>query len=939
MNRYLGQRTQLGRLSGHHPYPPLCRLSLAVMVAICGLPSDDAMAEGCDRRTTVLGGRNDTACILDDGEQLQVGQGAELSVPGNSAVTLGPGANARQILNNGLIAGRGGLVLTDASLSGKVSNGKTGVIEGSEAVVHIVNSTVGSFANAGRLSLAGGPEVNLPAVLIENSTVNGDINNTGTLEVVDEATYPALSISRSRIKGDIKHSGSIDGYYYGLSIEQTTVDGSFRNSGSISAGAAVRIYSSSFAGDFVNNAEIGSTFALINVRIGGNFINTGDIDGGDFAGIRDSHIAGDVINTGTFEAGSSAYIRADIGGRLVNTGVLSGGAYSFGISGEIRGGIYNSGVIVGGWDFSSALSIGAHTPILVNTGTISSSSEALRIGEGAQIGTLINSGTISVYDEYGFGASLLISEGAQVGSVQIVGDRARFDGRVQAPTVPFFVNPKATYRLLPNDVFEVRSLTNQGTLILAAPTNADAAVPAIIGDYNQAAEGVLRAEVVDTTHYGQLTVSGTATLPTQARIDIDLSQATQPLAPAQLQNVVSAGTLVSDGTFKVTSNSALFNFGAVKDGNTVDLTLAAKSSSGVSDAASATGLQHAAGAAAVVDRQLALGTASTLTPYFVGASSQAEVAATLAQSVPLDNSALRTSQAALSAIGQAVQGRMSLAGPGGSSAGLWQQSFSYSGSRAEESGATGGNVIGVDTALSSTHRVGLGFAYANGNASSVSGSQQRDRFDLWQFLGYSSHRLDTNTEWMLYGGAGNRRMEAERTLRTGAGAGTAHARYDSLVATLGSSLAQTYRLSDTTHWMPSVRLDFNHVHEGSYRERGASGLQPLLLDVAARDTEQLIAGFDTRLEHQLAPGTQLRANLGIGYDLLNADGSRRAAFEGASDQPFTVTPERASPWLMRGGVGVTSTFRNGSELSLDWDTQSRSDYTDQTATVSMKVPF
>ncbi|MGH2024290.1 hypothetical protein, partial [Acinetobacter baumannii] len=94
---------------------------------------------------------------------------------------------------------------------------------------------------------------------------------------------------------------------------------------------------------------------------------------------------------------------------------------------------------------------------------------------------------------------------------------------------PFFVNPKATYRLLPNDVFEVRSLTNQGTLILAAPTNADAAVPAIIGDYNQAAEGVLRAEVVDTTHYGQLTVSGTATLPTQARIDIDLSQATQPL--------------------------------------------------------------------------------------------------------------------------------------------------------------------------------------------------------------------------------------------------------------------------------------------------------------------------------------------------------------------------------------------------------------------------
>ena len=585
---YPGQHWQSAKFRHlSHPLPPLCRLSLAVVLATAGLPAENARAEACERRTTVLDGVSHMVCVLDGGEQLQVTSKGNLSVSGGAAVSLGEGAMARQILNSGMISGGVGVSVVNARMSGTLFNTALGELKGRQSAVTVSNSTLGAFANAGTLSTAGTLEDNTSAVAIINSTVNHDFNNSGTVTVDQDTGYTGIFLTGDLIKGDFKNSGTIDGRYYGLIIEKTKVEGAFNNSGIITAGSALLVSASAFGGDFINSGLIDSTFSLRDVSIAGNFINTGGISGLDSAYIQDSHIAGDAINTGVFAASSGAGILANIDGSLINTGLMWGGAYSVDISGDIKGGIYNSGTMAGGLDFSSGVYLDAHTPTLVNTGEIWGFSGGLVVGGRAHIGTLINSGTIS-----GSESSLAVSGNAFLGSVHIVGAHARFEGPVDAPTVPFYVDKGAIYRLLAEDAMTIKSLSNHGTLVLGAPEDERPGPSTITGDFKQIAGGVLRTEVTDTTHYGQLVISGTATLPARARIEVELTQATLPLEASRLQDVLSAGRLVSDGTFTVSSNSTLFDFAAVKDGNTLDLTLATKTANGVQGAAQAQGMDR-----------------------------------------------------------------------------------------------------------------------------------------------------------------------------------------------------------------------------------------------------------------------------------------------------------------------------------------------------------
>lgn len=944
---------------------------------------------------------SDSALVIDQADvRAQIRNLGTLRTTGSGSYAVSTDGATLDAFNNGGIiealgSAEGGVSMRDTLVRGELRNsGRIGGSASSEGLVFQGGEVRGAVLNSGRL------EGSSTAFEISDASILGDVRSSGLITSGAEGAV----ISDSHVFGRFVNSGRITSGMNALRIEHAVIDGGFVNTGTVSSSAGIDI-SDSVLGSFINTGELtaqdGDTH-LTQTLVKGDFINrgtiatgrtganglsisggsiegglfnTGTLDGGSFASglfmnegavivgdlrntgvaqgrtgmeFRNAHVLGSLVNSGSvlgavdnFEDNGTGLlaVNSDIGGNLVNSGVISG--FDAGVrltNVKVAGDIVNSGYIVGseggGLDLETT-----SAQRLVIRGSVTGQDTALSIEEGSHVKEL------AVYGElFGFETAVTVDDDSTLDTLTIGGTETVLHGQVEAPNTRAYITSNALFRLTSRDPFSIKSLLNRGTLSLVAPETGLRAAR-VIGDYTQASGAVLQTEVSNAQSYGQLTVSGTATLGSNARIDVKLLNSGTAFNVDRLADVLSAGNLVSDGTFKVTSNSALFNFNAAKDGNTLDLTLAAKGANGVAEAASAAGLKQAAGAAAVVDRQLNLGAASTLTPYFVGASSQAEVAATLAQSVPVDNSALRTSQAALSAIGQVVQSRMSLGRADSTNAGLWQQPFNYSGNRTNASGAAGGSVIGVDTALSSTHRVGLAFAYADGSAgnggsaNSLAVSQQRDQLDLWQFLGYSSHRLDANTEWMLYGGAGNSHVNAERTLSTSVGSGTAHARYDSLVATVGSSLAQTYSLSDSTQLVPSVRLDFNHVYEGSYQERGANGLQPLLLDVAARDTEQLIAGFDARLEQRLAPRTQLRVNLGVGYDLLNADGDRQAAFAGAADQWFTVSGERASPWLTRAGVGVASTFRNGSEMSLSWDAQSRSDYTDQAATLSAKMPF
>jgi len=58
-------------------------------------------------------------------------------------------------------------------------------------------------------------------------------------------------------------------------------------------------------------------------------------------------------------------------------------------------------------------------------------------------------------------------------------------------------------------------------------------------------------------------------------IDVNVANPNFAFTVTGMADIISAGTLTSDGTFAVTDNSALFDFTANKNGNAVDLALAA----------------------------------------------------------------------------------------------------------------------------------------------------------------------------------------------------------------------------------------------------------------------------------------------------------------------------------------------------------------------------
>lgn len=946
---------------------PRARLACAVTLALGGLVAPEAFADDCPTR---LSGRLESTCTVAAGSDLQVTASGAIEVEEGPAVLIDhAGDGASTLRNNGTLSAVGGLD----------GDGATVRLQGTEVTGSLLNNASGVIRFEG-LTVNGGDA----ALRLDDSTLHGAIVNSGLIDGQDPAD--GLYLSGSRVDGALRNSGTILGST-GVSLVDSSLGGDIRNSGTITGQAnGMDIAGSDILGSIRNYGTLEGTdgwgLYVTDTRIGLDVVNTGSIGAGSFpfGGVRlaDTDIAGYLINAGDIDTGSLGtglvMLRGSIGHDLNNRERIAGNNGMSVNFVTLGGDIRNSGTIEGrfnpdgggfGWNSTGTTVHGK----VVNSGTVKAATTAVNFDDVQLDGGFYNSGRIEgatglVLDGstvvgggltnsgvlQGDDYALRVGDDATLDDLYIAGQNsARFIGEVFAPRTRVTLFSDAGYTLQDGNLFTVDEFVNRGVLSVAAVNAAGASAKATIdGDYRQAAGAVLRTQVQDATHYGQLVVTGTATLPSQARFDVDVANPGQAFGVDRLQDVLSAGTLQSDGTFNVTSNSALFDFGAVKDGNTVDLTLAAKSADGVATAARSAGLD-AGGAAQVIDQQLAQGSASAFTPYFVSATSTAEVASSLAQTLPMNSDALRSSQFALAAIGDAVQGRLQsatgqlaadwLAAPGDS---VWSQPFSYRTGRADGSAldAASGTVFGFDTRTSASSRAGVAFAYADGGTGrSEQGGQQSNRLGMWQFLGYSSHTLAPDTELMLYAGAGQNRVEGERGMAISGLRGTAKADYDSLVTTVGTSLGKALQLGEDSRLLPSLRLDYNHIHEDAYRERGPGSLAPLLLEVDARDTDQLIAGFDGKLEHAIAPNLRLKASLGVGYDLINEDGALTAAFAGAPGQRFTTTGEAPSPWLLRSGLGIARQFDNGAELSLDYSAQARGDYDDQVASLRVNMPF
>lgn len=885
--------------------------------------------------------------LMQNSGSINVGGGVIQTVGGQAAMGVFFASRVAGVYNTGTITtdGLAGIQVTDTgSVTRRGIRNLGGDITAHVGIDLAAAPVAGGIINTGSIN-ATDNSGDGTGVRITDSQVSGGLANAGSIS----GSNAAVALAGSTLTGSLRNTGSLEGVGAGITLADSTLDGSLLNSGSLRAdGDALRIERSHLTGSLVNSGEVSGTDTGLDLNflsLDGDLSNSGNIGAHTRAmSLINSTVTGAVSNTGTLTAPAGLIIATSNIQSFSNRGLISGGSDGVAtlINSRVHGNFVNAGTMRGVSDTPYTLLVqdSQIEGVLVNSGRI----------EGPRALTVINSGIAQGLNISGSllgdplgGYALYVDDDTELETITLSGrDTARITGLVRAHSSNAEVAKGSTFTLQDGNRFEVVNFNNFGNLAVAAQgadpadpdTPAHAGVATIKGSYTQSADATLTTRVLDGQNYGHLVVLGTATLPSQARVYVDVSNPSQPFSISRLDNVISARSLVSDGTYQVSSNSQLFNFIGQKDGNTVDLALATKPGSSARSAVAANA--QAQGAARVLDAQFAGGQRSALTPYFVSATSAAEVANAVAQSLPL-TSTLPASQFMQEQIIESLRDRLddSDSTPAGLASrppgGLWLKPFgarlasTQRGADGSSLASVGGTLLGADAALSPDTRLGVAFAYGNSGAdAALGGTGQRAQTELYQFSAYASHQLDTDTELNLHAGMGQSTSDGRRTLDFGGSRGQAKSHFDSQAITTGMSLSQRYDLSETTRLTPSLSADYLRIHDEAYRERGASTLAPLLLDVAARSTDQLLVGFDTRLSHDLAAGSQFKARLGVAYDVLSQPNEVTASYAGAPGQRFTTAGEDLGAWVLRGGLEFTARSSGGTALSLSWNAQTRS---------------
>ncbi|WP_168708646.1 autotransporter domain-containing protein [Hydrogenophaga sp. PAMC20947] len=798
----------------------------------------------------------------------------------------------------------------------------------------------------------------------ESLTVDGTASANGAIE----SSWIGVVLHGSTVD-TINNSGSISGVSAGISAELATAN-SIANTGSISGG--IGIFAPTTLTSMTNSGFITGIYEGFHAS--GSTINSitnsgsGKISGNDYGIYTQSTHITSINNSGTISANANAIagFSSNIGS-ITNSGTISGGGF----------GIYAAGSSISG---------------ITNSGTISAQSTGIGVNYST-INDITNSGTIS-----GVHQSIYVDSESSLLSITIDGNStAKFIGTVFATNTPVSIASGATYTLRDTDVFWVKSFTNNGTAQFAVEgprtfsldlvsdntfvNNGTLAVAAgttgtLTGNYTQSAEGVLRTHIADEGTYGQLVVTGTATLPSNAKIDVNVATPGFAFNKTSFDNIISAGTLLGGDTFTVTDNSLLFEFSAVKDNdNTVDLTLAAAPTSSPApapapDAAAApapaasrslveqivrdAGNSPALPAARVLGQLFANDPTGAVALMFVSLGNNAAVNNAVTQTLPSPSGGnVAAAHAALGGMSLVIRDRIAptqdLSVKLGLSSGdgfygdqkVWVKPFGSWADQGDRSGASGykastsGLAFGADATVSDTTRLGVSLAYAAANTDGKSSiAPNRTNVDVYQLIGYGSHSLDPVTDINFQAGLGQNKNKGQRSISF-AGT-TASGSFDSLVATLGGGVSRSFKLGEAAGFTPSLQADYTWIKDSAYTERGAGALN---LNVAGRTTEELILAADGKLSHRYASGTSVTANLGLGYDTLSKQSSITAAFAGAPGLAFTTQGIDPSPWLVRGGLGIATQTQSGMEISARYDVEYREAFLNQTASVKLRWAF
>ena len=467
--------------------------------------------------------------------------------------------------------------------------------------------------------------------------------------------------------------------------------------------------------------------------------------------------------------------------------------------------------------------------------------------------------------------------------------------------------------------------------------------------YSQGAGQTLGIGASAGNSYGKLEVGNTATFAAGANIAVDVAGANTLASNQILSGVISAGTL-NASTFNVTDNSALFNFRAAINGNSVDLTVVQGFT--LFGAVLGSGASSAAGAAQVLDTWLTGaqgGDVGNIVTAFGRLATQDQVSRAVTQTLPLLGGGVTQSMLGmLTSFNSLLQNRMGdgASGVSGIATGeafvdrqVWAKGFGSRAEQDDQNGASGfsanslGMAVGVEGNADRDTRLGISYAYAssrvNGNTD-MSGAQQRADVDSHILAAYGAHALegDRRIDWQA--DLGRNGVDGLRQINFGGLDRTATSSYASYSAHAGAGFSKTIAWNKRTTFAPGMRVDYTWLRDRGYDESGADALN---LHVNGRTTQALVLTAEGRLRFALTGRSWLSANLGVGYDAVNDKGDTVSVFAGAPGASFVTAGMDHSPWLISAGGGYTIDTGRNTQVSLRYDLQGRSGYLNQTASL------
>ena len=415
---------------------------------------------------------------------------------------------------------------------------------------------------------------------------------------------------------------------------------------------------------------------------------------------------------------------------------------------------------------------------------------------------------------------------------------------------------------------------------------------------------------------------------------------------ATYEDVIQAsGTTTFDSTASKTAryryNGAVYVFSLDYDG-TSDWDLAFDSIVTFEAAAEALANTPAGPAAQALDAN------STMSDAFGSLTTDEELSTAATQSMPLLTAGSQaTAGQAISSLNRVIDARTDVnrgMSSGDEFAGdrkMWVKPFGSSADQDDKDGVSGydaltkGMAFGLDGSLSETTQIGLAFAYANTSVSGNSSVAPHSAdVDLYQLTGYGSAVVGKGVDVSYQLGLGQIKTSGQRDiLLAGVSADSA---YDSLAGTAAIDASRSYQRSEKTTFTPSIRAEYKWIKDEAYTETGADVLN---LAVDGRTSEELILAVDGKVTQETTAGAMLSANLGIGYDALQSQNSITAAFAGAPTASFTTYGLDQTPWMVRGGIGLSGTAENGMEINARYDMEYRNGFNNRTASMNLRWQF